>query len=318
MDVKVYLSEIIKKKSEIKGETLRSNIENGQINIDDLNEIYEFQIENKLKIDLMDIECIQEAIKDGDLYSFFKLCGMGKYQKKIEECREDDKKSQKDDSIPMSYKDAEKIAEILGCDLYEIEDELILVDVEKIETERKNKGYEAVYVFEKQCNIGQSSWSRIKQIYEQSGERYQLISIKNLRKIAGKLKVPVREFLVSEKVYYKYYSDILEPLLEMPNKGALYMAMLDFTEKLGKRILEEHPVYYRKLGNLYVVTFPRFSEEEIQYEIQVSIQKDEEDEDFIEHLKKKVIDKIEETIEDSNAATRLEIYLDDAPLEKEK
>ena len=35
MDVKVYLSEIVKKKSEIKGETLRSNIENGQINIDD-------------------------------------------------------------------------------------------------------------------------------------------------------------------------------------------------------------------------------------------------------------------------------------------
>ena len=29
MNVRVYLSEIIKKKSEIKGENLRSNIENG-------------------------------------------------------------------------------------------------------------------------------------------------------------------------------------------------------------------------------------------------------------------------------------------------
>ncbi|MBS6263545.1 MAG: hypothetical protein KH549_10520 [Clostridium sp.] len=313
MDVKVYLSEIVKKKSEIKGETLRSNIENGQINIDDLNEIYEFQIEDKSNIDLMDIECIQEAIKDGDLYSFFKLCGMGKYQEEIEECQKEGK-----DSTSILCEDAEKIAEILGCDLYEIEDELILVDVEKIETERKNKGYEAVYVFEKQCNIGQKSWNRIKQIYEQSGERYQLISIKNLRKIAGKLNVPAREFLVSEKAHYKYYSDILESLLEMPHKGALYVAMLDFTEKLGKRISEEHPVYYRKLDNLYIVTFPRFSEEENQYTIQVSTQKDEKDKDFIEHLKKKVIDKIEETMGNSNAATRLEIYLDDAPLEKEE
>lgn len=313
MDVKVYLSEIVKKKSEIKGETLRSNIENGQINIDDLNEIYEFQIEDKSNIDLMDIECIQEAIKDGDLYSFFKLCGMGKYQKKIGECKKKGK-----DSISILCKDAEKIAEILGCDLYEIENEYILIDVEKIETERKNKGYETVDVFEEQCNIGSSSWNKIENKYRNSGKKYQLISIKNLKKIAGKLNVPVRGFLASENAYYKYYSDILEPLLEMPNKGALYMAMLDFTEKLGKRISEEHPVYYKKLDNWYIVTFPRFSEEENQYTIQVSTQKDEKDKDFIEHLKKKVIDKMEETMGNSNAATRLEIYLDDAPLEKEE
>lgn len=313
MNIQVYLSEIIKKKSEIKGENLRSNIENGQIDIDDLNETYEFQIEDKLNIDLMDIECIQEAIKDGDLYSFFKVCGMGKYQEEIEECQKKGK-----DSISILYKDAEKFAEILGCDLYEIEDKNILVDVEKIATERKNKNYEKVNVFEKQCNIGSSSWNKIEKRYRDSGEKYQLINIKNLRKIAGKLNVPVREFLAPEKEYYKCYSDILEPLLEMPNKGALYMAMLDFTEKLGKKISEEHPIYYRKLGNLYIVTFPRFSEEEIQYEIQVSTQKDEKNEDFIEHLKKKVINKIEETITDSNAATRLEIYLDDAPLIKKE